>query len=128
MSSVVCGAAGGFDRAAQGLLGAGRRLADSLGGKLRAVVVGPADEPLSTAPQAVADTVAVVEDALLAEYHPENYLDGLADGLQAALAAAVLLGNDTYSQELAAAAGPSPGRQRRGRRRRRVRPRAASCA
>jgi hypothetical protein len=33
-------AAGGFDKAAQGLAGAGRRLADELGGRLRAIVTG----------------------------------------------------------------------------------------
>ena len=36
----------GVDRATQGLLGAGRRLADGSGGKLRAVVLGPADDRL----------------------------------------------------------------------------------
>ena len=57
MSDVVCGllARGGFDRGAQGVLGAGRRLADGLGGKLHAIVVGPADDALSSGAAAVAD-------------------------------------------------------------------------
>jgi len=57
----------GVDRAAQGLLGAGRRLADSLQGKLRAVVLGPADESLVAAAQIGADTVVLIEDELLME-------------------------------------------------------------
>jgi len=92
----------GVDRAAQGLLGAGRRLADSLPGKLRAVVLGPADESLVTAAQAVADTVVVVEDELLGEYNAENYLTALTAACKTLAPRAVLLGNDAYGQELAA--------------------------
>ncbi len=92
----------GIDRAAQGLLGAGRRLADSLGGKLRAVVLGPVDEALVTAAQTVADTVVVVEDELLAEYNPEIFLAALTALCKQIAPQAVLLGNDAYGQELAA--------------------------
>lgn len=92
----------GFDRAAAGLQGAGRRLADSLGGKLRTVVVGPADEALVSAAQAVADTVVVLEDQLLADYNPENYLAALTAICKKLAPQAVLLSNDAYSQELAA--------------------------
>ena len=92
----------GIDRAAQGLLGAGRRLADGLEGKLRAVVLGPADESLITAAQSVADSVVVVEDELLGEYNTENYLSALTGVCKKLSPRAVLLGNDTYSQELAA--------------------------
>lgn len=92
----------GVDRAAQGLLGAGRRLADSLPGKLRAVVLGPADELLVTAAQAVADTVVAVEDELLGEYNAENYLAALTAACKKLAPGAVLLGNDAYGQELAA--------------------------
>ena len=79
MQDVVCYLLGraGFDRAAQGMLGAGRRLADGLGGKLRALVLGPADDALIAGAQAVADSVVLVEDALLGEYHPENFLNAL---------------------------------------------------
>ena len=91
----------GIDRAAQGLLGAGRRLADDLGGKLRAVVLGPADEALVSAVQVVADTVVIVEDELLGEYNPENFLAALTTVCKTLSPQAVLLGNDTYAQELA---------------------------
>ena len=91
----------GVDRAAQGLLGAGRRLAESLGGKLRVAVLGATDDASIAAIQSVADTVLVVEDELLDEYHPENYLAALVAVCKKHAARAVLLGNDTSSQELA---------------------------
>jgi electron transfer flavoprotein alpha subunit len=92
----------GVDRATQGLLGAGRRLAESLGGKLRAAVVGATDDSAVAAIQTVADTVLVVEDELLGEYQPENYLAALVAVCKKLSPGAVLLGNDTASQELAA--------------------------
>ncbi len=92
----------GFDRAAAGLLGAGRRLAESLGGKLCAAVLGTTDDSSVTAIQSVADTVLVVEDESLGEYQPENYLTALVAVCKKLSPSAVLLGNDTASQELAA--------------------------
>jgi electron transfer flavoprotein alpha subunit len=91
-----------LDRAAQGVLGASRRLADSLGGKLRAVIVGPADGALIAGSQAVADTVIVADHPLLAQYNPETYLTALTSVIKPLSSQAVLLGNDTYSQEIAA--------------------------
>jgi electron transfer flavoprotein alpha subunit len=91
-----------LDRAAQGVLGAGRRLADSLGGKLRAVIVGPADGALLAGSQAVADTVIAADHPLLAQYNPETYLAALTSVIKPLVPQAVLLGNDTYSQEIAA--------------------------
>jgi electron transfer flavoprotein alpha subunit len=91
----------GFDRAAQGLLGAGARLAQSLGGKLRVCVLGPVDDSDVSAVQAVADTVLIAEDALLGEYHPEEYLAATVAVCKSLSPRAVLLGNDTASQELA---------------------------
>ncbi len=104
MRDVVCclSARWGFDRAAVGILGAGRRLADSLGEKLRAVVIGPADDALTHGAAAVADSVALADHPLLAEYHPETSLTALAVICKPLQPRAVLLGNDTYSQELAA--------------------------
>jgi electron transfer flavoprotein alpha subunit len=90
-----------LDRAAQGILGAGRRLADALGGRLRAVVLGPADDALVRGAAAVAETVAIADHAQLAEYNPESYLAALAALCKRFQPAAVLLGNDTYGQELA---------------------------
>jgi electron transfer flavoprotein alpha subunit len=103
VADVVCTLMGraGFDRAAQGILGAGRRLADTLGGRLRAVVLGPADDALVAGAAAVADTVAAADHAQLAEYNPETFLDALVALCKPLQPAAVLLGNDTYSQELA---------------------------
>jgi electron transfer flavoprotein alpha subunit len=102
VSDVVCCLWGrnGLDRAAQGILGAGRRLADSLGGKLRAVVIGPADDALRSA--LTADSIAVADHPLLAEYHPETWLDALSSICKSLAPRAVLLGNDTYGQELTA--------------------------
>jgi electron transfer flavoprotein alpha subunit len=91
----------GVDRSVQGLLGAGRRLAESLGGKLRVAVLGGTDDSVVSAIQNLADIVVVVEDELLAEYHPENYLVALVAVCQRLSPRAVLLGNDTWSQELA---------------------------
>ena len=91
----------GIDRAAQGLLGAGGRLAESLGGKSRAVMLGPADDALICAAQAAADAVVVVEDELLGEYHPENFLSALVSFCKRYSPRAVLLGNDAAGQELA---------------------------
>jgi electron transfer flavoprotein alpha subunit len=63
------------DRAAQGLEGAGHRLAAQLGGALRAIVIDPSD------------------------YQPESCLAALVDACRDV--SAVLFSNDTYSQELA---------------------------
>ena len=103
MKNVVCvlSSKAGFDRSAQGILGAGRRLADALGGKLCAAMIGPANEALSQSAATVADRVVVADHPLLAEYHPETWLAALATIAQANEAGAVLLSNDTYSQELA---------------------------
>ncbi len=96
----VWGAAG-VDRAAQGLMGAGRRLADSLQGKLRVAVLGTTDESAVNALRAAADTVLVVEDELLGEHNAENYLAALVAVCKRLSPRAVLLGNDTPGQELA---------------------------
>jgi electron transfer flavoprotein alpha subunit len=103
VADVVCTLIGraGFDRAAQGVLGTGRRLADSAGGRLRAVILGPADDALVAGAAAVAESVIAAESPHLAEYNPEAYLDALAETCKKLSPAAVILGNDTYSQELA---------------------------
>jgi electron transfer flavoprotein alpha subunit len=98
--SILPGRAG-LDRAAQGVLGAGRRLADATGGTLLAIVIGPGEQELARGAAAVADKVTRVDHPLLAEYHPEVWLTALATICQMLDPLAVLLGNDTYSQELA---------------------------
>lgn len=99
---VIClFAAAGFDKGAQGLAGAGRRLADESGGSLRAVVVGAGADALAQQLARVADAVTIADQAGLAEYQPETCLTALARLCGELQPRAVLLGNDTYSQELA---------------------------
>lgn len=94
-------ASAGFDKAAQGLAGAGRRLADELGGRLRAIVIGAEADALATEVAHIADTVTVVDQAELSEYQPETCLTALASLCGEMSPRVVLLANDTYSQELA---------------------------
>ncbi len=103
MSNVVIAlfSAARYDRAAQGLAGAGRRLADQLGGRLHAVVVGAPNADLNTALASVADAVVSADQAELAEYQPEACLAALVELCKPIAPAAVLMSNDTYSQELA---------------------------
>jgi electron transfer flavoprotein alpha subunit len=94
-------AAAGFDRAAQGLTGAGRRLADELGVRLRALIIGGDAAALATELARIADAVAIADQTELAEYQPETCLRALARLCSEQQPRAVLLANDTYSQELA---------------------------
>jgi electron transfer flavoprotein alpha subunit len=95
---VIClFAQAGFDKAAQGLAGAGRRLADSLGSQLRAVLLGPGAPALAGELAVVVDTVVI---AAQGEYQPETCLNALAHLCGQLSPRAVLLANDTYSQEL----------------------------
>lgn len=100
MSNVVIClfAVNGFDRAAQGVIGAGQRLAAVTGGRLHIVVIGAADEALQTALRPLAETVTSVA---LSEYQPEACLRALTQVCRELAPLAVLFGNDTYSQELA---------------------------
>jgi electron transfer flavoprotein alpha subunit len=93
----------GYDRAAQGAAGAGRALAESVGGELHALVIGPADNDAVAALAAVADRVVIGANEALRDYQPEQGLQA-AQQLHAAGGGnyvAVLLSNDTYSQEIA---------------------------
>ncbi|HYN84364.1 MAG TPA: electron transfer flavoprotein subunit alpha/FixB family protein [Pyrinomonadaceae bacterium] len=99
---VIClFAAPGYDKAAQGLAGAGRRLADELGARLRAVVLGAGGEALAAELARAADAVTLADQAELAGYQPEDYLAALTQLCGGPETRAVLLANDTYSQELA---------------------------
>jgi electron transfer flavoprotein alpha subunit len=91
----------GFDRATQGVAGAGRRLADTLGGKLHAIVIGAHNPDLNVRIAAIADAAISADQAELGEYQPERCLDAIAQICRDLAPAAVLFGNDTYSQELA---------------------------
>jgi electron transfer flavoprotein alpha subunit len=76
-------------------------LAESLRGKLRVAVLGKTDDAAICAIQRAADTLLVIEDESLGEYHPENYLATLVAVCGRLSPRAVLLGNDSASQELA---------------------------
>jgi len=103
MSNVIITlfSAAGYDRAAQGVAGAGRSLADQLGGKLHAIIIGKHDPMLNTSLAAVADAVVSADQAELAEYQPEVCLAALTEMCKRISPSAVLMSNDTYSQELA---------------------------
>lgn len=90
----------GFDRAAQGVAGAGRRLADSLGVALRALVIGSPVEEMTATVSRIADSVVIADQAQLREYQPELCLAALAHLCKEANPFAVLLSNDAYSQEI----------------------------
>lgn len=98
---VIClFASAGFDKAAQGLAGAGRRLATELGCRLHAIIIGAGSEALAAEVSRVADTTTVADQAELAEYQPETCLTALAALCGELRPRAVLFGNDTYSQEI----------------------------
>jgi electron transfer flavoprotein alpha subunit len=100
---VIClFASSGYDRAAQGVAGAGRDLAGQLGGFLRAVIVGPSEDSATSAVAAAADTVTVLDQPELGEYQPELILAALHQACEKLDPAAVLLGSDTASLELTA--------------------------
>ena len=89
---------GDFDRAVQGILGAGRRLADEIGVPLHALVVGSSS---SEEIGKIADAVTVADQPELGEYQTELVLSALTQFCTEQKPRAVLLSNDTYSQELA---------------------------
>jgi electron transfer flavoprotein alpha subunit len=100
---VIClFASNGYDRAAQGVAGAGRDLAGQLGGSLHAVIVGPTEEITTSAVAAVADAVTVLDQAELGDYQPELSLAALQQACEKLDPAAVLLGSNTASLELTA--------------------------
>lgn len=103
MNVVICLLAkNGFDRAAQGVAGAGRRLAEALGAQLQAVILGAAAADMIEAAKTIADGVTVADQSELHEYQPEQYLSAATQVCQSLHPQAVLLSNDTYSQEMAA--------------------------
>jgi electron transfer flavoprotein alpha subunit len=87
----------GFDRAAQGLAGAGRQLAENLGTQLKAVVLSAQSTAVAEEVAQVVDEVIVVDQG---EYQPEAALSALAHVCNQLSPGAVLFGNDTYSQEI----------------------------
>jgi electron transfer flavoprotein alpha subunit len=68
---------------------------------LRAVVLGEGAETVAGEAARVADAVLIADQAELREYQPETFLNALAQVCRELNPRAVLLANDTYSQELA---------------------------
>jgi electron transfer flavoprotein alpha subunit len=91
----------GYDRAAQGVAGAGRRLADEFGCQLHAIIIGSPDEAMTAAVATYVDAVTIADDAALSEYQPEICLDAVTQICRQLSPQAILLSNDFYSQELA---------------------------
>ncbi len=86
-----------FDRAAQGLAGAGRRLAEELGTQLTAIVLSPHSPAIAEEVAGFADNVVRLDQG---EYQPESALSALAEACRRLSPGAILFGNDTYSQEV----------------------------
>jgi len=97
---IVLFSASGFDRAAQGVAGEGRRFADALGGQLHAVLIGLPSDELVRAIGLVADAITLADAPALSEYRPEVCLQALVQICRDLSPRAILFGNDTYSQEL----------------------------
>jgi len=91
----------GYDRAAQGVVGAGRRLANQLNGRLHAVIAGAHDPELNIRVASVADAVVTADQRELAHYQPELHLNAITQVCREIRPRAVLFGSDTYSQETA---------------------------
>src|SRR6476659_4920931 len=94
---VICVfASGSFDKAIQGLAGAGRRLASAFGGPLKAVVLGANSESISSELATVVDEVVIIDQN---DYEPETSLSAITEVCRQLMPSAVLMGNDSYSQE-----------------------------
>lgn len=98
---VICSWNSNFDRATLGLLGAGQKLASQLNTKLRVVVIGANGESVANQSANFAENVQFSTQTELVEYQPETYLNALTALLKGLQPRAVLLSNDTYSQEIA---------------------------
>jgi electron transfer flavoprotein alpha subunit len=99
---VICLFSGsGYNRAAQGVVGAGRRLADELNGRLHAVIAGAHDPELNIRVASVSDAVVTADQRELARYQPELHLSAITKICRDIRPRAVLFSNDTYSQETA---------------------------
>ncbi len=83
-------------------MGAGRSLADQLGGSLHALVIGEEIEPI--AQQALtfgADEAHIVDDARLKDFVPEPYATAISTQVRDAGAAVLLFPNSGRTRELA---------------------------
>ena len=95
---VICVfATGGFDKAIQGLAGAGRRLASAFGVGLKAIVLGGNSASIGSDLSRVVDEVIVIDQQ---DYEPETSLSAITQVCRELTPRAVLFGNDSYSQEV----------------------------
>jgi electron transfer flavoprotein alpha subunit len=86
------------------MLAAGRGLADGLGGKLTAVLLGHDAEILASTLGA-ADSVTYVDHAALADFTPDAYLRTIAGLVKGAAPRVVLLGYSSMGMDLACGIG-----------------------
>src|SRR5262245_13806390 len=96
---VICLFSGsGYNRVAQGVVGAGKRLADQINARLHAIIAGAHDPELNIRVASVADAVVTADQRELARYQPELHLNVITQICRDIAPRAVLFGNDTYSQ------------------------------
>ena len=86
--------------ASAGLLGAGQRLASQLEGEHIVVTSGSTDSEFSTYVSQFSNRVIVSDSAELADGQPETWLNWISSISSVENPAAVLLANDTLSQEI----------------------------
>jgi electron transfer flavoprotein alpha subunit len=99
---IICLFSGsGYNRAAQGVVGEGRRLASQINGRLHAIIAGAHDPELNIRIASVADAVITADQRELTRYQPELHLDVITQICRDIRPRVVLFGNDTYSQETA---------------------------
>ncbi|HEX5080406.1 MAG TPA: electron transfer flavoprotein subunit alpha/FixB family protein [Blastocatellia bacterium] len=99
---IICLFSGsGYNRVAQGVVGAGKRLANQINARLHAVIAGAHDPELNIRVASVVDAVVTADQRELARYQPELHLNVIAQVCRDIAPRAVLFGNDTYSQETA---------------------------
>lgn len=89
-----------LNAATAGLLGAGQRLANDAGGTHIAICCGSIDSALATQISAFADRVIAIDSEPLARAEPEAWLSCLRAISAQESPDAVLLGNNTLSQEI----------------------------
>ena len=90
----------GLDRSTEGVIGAAQKLSGETGGKVIAVVVGPPADGLVDGLASRVDQILVANHEALAEYQPEAALQAMEQMCRSLEMAAILLGSDSYSQEL----------------------------
>jgi len=84
------------------LLGCGRKLADSLGEELSAILVGSGSKEFASEAIAFgADKVYVIDDPLLKEYQPDSYVAVMEKTAKQVLPKILLLGQTSIGRDLA---------------------------